>query len=413
MINTRGFTLAEMMIVLVIALILMTMSVPVFKVSTQTVQKIEQKLALYEAARNLLDFMEAETRLAACNERGGHWSLKSIAYPDNDPFTAPSTTLPAAPNAGDLQNAEYRLSRRASDVLDYCLIDPSGARDLDSGFMPFGGSKLYPLAYPGTYTASNGGNVGSVPGFYPDSWRASLRTSLSYQSCLDHDTQYSAVTSNRYSRDEQLNDVSLIESEFIFRSIGSQVEVNAQSTAAPAGYYYRYYDEIPDALGPGKETRVPPSPKDGFVCIQNERKITGIRLMDLSIDYWDESQQKFQHAPDGTAIYFWPPPKAIRITITVCDRLKRGILTLSRIVQIPTATGSGVVANTNDSDYYVASATKTSVYNRTKLLNALPGVYNGDCQDFSVGTAAVPQVSSETDVLQDNPKNTTYKPYGF
>jgi prepilin-type N-terminal cleavage/methylation domain-containing protein len=83
----RGFTLLEMMTVLAIALILMMMMVEVFKVSTHTVQIVERKLAVYEAARGLLDEVEDNVRRTGYNERGELFAIKSMSFTDNDPVT--------------------------------------------------------------------------------------------------------------------------------------------------------------------------------------------------------------------------------------------------------------------------------------------------------------------------------------
>src|SRR6185436_13543238 len=113
----RGFTLIEMLVVLAISLMLMVLVVPVFQVTTKTVQAVERKLSVYEAARNILDIIESDVKLGVVNERGGHWSLKSVAWEDNDAFTPPGSTLITGNT--DKASMAYKQSRRFADAVNY------------------------------------------------------------------------------------------------------------------------------------------------------------------------------------------------------------------------------------------------------------------------------------------------------
>lgn len=97
----RAFTLVEMMVVLTVSLLMMTMIVPIFKVSTRTVQTVERKLAVYEAARNIIEIIESDVQLAMSNEKGDHFSIKHVSWLDTDPFTPPSPTPPLTPGVSD------------------------------------------------------------------------------------------------------------------------------------------------------------------------------------------------------------------------------------------------------------------------------------------------------------------------
>ncbi|HYF51762.1 MAG TPA: prepilin-type N-terminal cleavage/methylation domain-containing protein, partial [Planctomycetota bacterium] len=113
MTQPRGFTLLEMMIVLSITLLMMVLIVPIFQVSTRTVQRVEQKLKTYEAARMILDLLEGEIMQAVtANERGEIFSIKNFDFKDNDKFTP------------DFDPAKrYSLSsRRESDMALYGVI---------------------------------------------------------------------------------------------------------------------------------------------------------------------------------------------------------------------------------------------------------------------------------------------------
>ena len=54
--------------------------------------------------------------------------------------------------------------------------------------------------------------------------------------------------------------------------------------------------------------------------------------MDFATLQWDDVTQKFVDPPDNTAIYFWPFPKAVRLTINVCSIDRKSRITLSRII---------------------------------------------------------------------------------
>jgi len=56
--------------------------------------------------------------------------------------------------------------------------------------------------------------------------------------------------------------------------------------------------------------------------------------MDLDIAYWDARAREFKDPPDNTLLALAPGPRAIRITITVCDKDRRGSATLCRIIQV-------------------------------------------------------------------------------
>jgi prepilin-type N-terminal cleavage/methylation domain-containing protein len=341
----RGFTLIEMMVVISIAMIMMLLIVPIFTLTTRTVQTVERKLAVYEAARNILDMVEADLKLAVANERGGHFSMKSLAWEDTDTFT------PVGPKP-------YFESRRDADAINYVKVEPAGFTSNDKS--PFAGSKSFPLAYP-HLSVDN-----------PEAWKTTIRSTLAYQTGREWysaDFEFSD-SGERWNRTEQLADVNTIETGFIFYAVRDQWRYYNDGTQ----YTTQHWDEVPDFLGPGKEIKCPP----GYAGDQGhsaQRRYVGIRLLDMDFAYWDDVAKEFKDPPDNTAIYFWPAPKAVRVTITVCDRDKRSRLTLRRVVQIPTGLGSGEVTHgaPGDSSYDAPGA-----YNRTKYLPNLPAVYNGD-----------------------------------
>jgi hypothetical protein len=221
--------------------------------------------------------------------------------------------------------------------------------------------------------------------YYPECWRASLRSTLLYQhqvSAGDYETDATASAS-RWTRPEQLADVSQIELAFVFLSMGDQYN-------GPGGGTVTHFDQVPDVLGPGREVRTPNYYTGNFGNMR-QRRLGQMKIMDLALSYWDDTVKQFKDLPDNTAVYFWPPPKCIRATITVCDFEKRVTLTLSRVIQIPLGTGPGGVNTAAlDTAYYTPAAGNNTpaIYNRTKYMPLLPAAFNGDqswpgANDFS------------------------------
>src|SRR4051812_30704745 len=106
-----------MMVVATIGLSMTVCIALIFKVSTKTVQNVERKLAVYEAARNILDIVHQQMLTALSNERGEQFSIKSAYYIDNDPFT---------PENADSTARYGTTSRREADALNFRVIN-SGA----------------------------------------------------------------------------------------------------------------------------------------------------------------------------------------------------------------------------------------------------------------------------------------------
>ncbi len=364
-----GFTLVEMMVVATICLLVVTITVPVFRVSTQTVSSVERKLALYAAARNILDTFESESRLAVMNERGGHFSLKSLAFQDTDPFT---------PQYANPDTIKYHASRREADCLNMMELQPGGYDYINvvgGKTVPLiPGSQGHPLAYPTNW------------GRYAEGWRVQLTSTLSYQtpSVVDVDQMegHSSIDAT-----DQLADVAQITTPVHAYAISNYHKDNVTDGGYASAI--RMYDENYDMLGPGKEPRNARrvQTEEYLPGRQHYRGISGIRVMDLDIAYWDATLNAFVNPPDSHAVYFSRPPKALRFTISVCDRDKRvGSLTVQRIVYLPTGSFKGTVANTSDATYYAFTSggtaptnpNKGTVFNRTKRLKNLPPMYNGD-----------------------------------
>ncbi len=355
--SASGFSVLEMLVVLGISLALMTLIVTVFRITTRTVKVVERKLALYEAARNVLDLLEYELAMAAVNERGEHFSIKSWTVQDADSFTRDEDGNPATADS-----KPYRYSRREGDAVAYVKLQAGAFRYAGNLLLP--GSMAFALAYP------------EVAQSAPEAWKCSARSTWIYP--YKYSDAGAGFFDGTLSRAQQTANVSLAEIEIIAHGLANQ--------HSGIGADLAQNDPIPLTLAPGFEIKLSdpgyvPSNSDGRedpreVVMQmwhkeikstKRRKLGGIRAMDLDVAYWDDSAKKFVDPPDGTALYFWPPPKALRVTITVCDAERRGQLTLSRVVQLCCGTGDGQVANTLDTQ---SLDLDPQPFNRTKKLGA-------------------------------------------
>jgi prepilin-type N-terminal cleavage/methylation domain-containing protein len=356
----RGFTLLEMMIVVLISLLIMAVIVPIFKLTTHTVQAVERKLAIYESARNILDNLAYELKQSVANERGGLFCIKKYRFMDKDPFTPPQTNL---------KNRFYE-SRREADAVFFTLHQAGGFRFNKGTSMA--GSMSFPMAYPQW-------NM-----MYPEGWRASFRSSLFTR--VDGGGGISATDgdydSGYYSAQD--SDVSLIEFSGCYESLSNVVKLWQEGPPAYTQHVHHYDPQFFDDLSPGRELMRPYQSIGTAMGNQKFRKVSTTRCMDIEFAWWDDTKKAFTILPDyeyAEAIYFAPIPKAVRVTITVCDPNRRGRVTLSRVVSLPSGTGYGAIyrnasskgdrdfLNKSDSDFTPAP------YNRVKNLGALEPTY--------------------------------------
>ena len=357
--DASAFTLVELMVVLTISLLLMILIVPIFNVTTNTVRIVERKLALHEAARNIFDIMETEIRVASVNERGEHFSIKSYHYTDADPALPKRTTA---------ITEKYGLSkRREADAIHYLKLQGGGFRYAQNLLAP--GSQAFALAYPEIYYQT------------PEAWRCRLSSSLIYPDVnLDTGGWYDVFT-----RNPQLADLLKINLSMCANSTMNEHEF--------VGDTMWQWDPQWDMFAPGNEVkRSSSSPEDSTVSVGKPggetvgmggedlryirmRTFGGICVMDVDIAYWDASAKKFLDVPDKSAIYFSPPPRAIRLTITVTELKKRGTLTMCRVVQIPVGNGAcaaGSDLNLDQINLAVTDNTRLDLdptpYNRRKMI---------------------------------------------
>ena len=346
-----GFTLAEMIAVLAICLSLTLMIVPIFRLSTSTVQNVEEKLAAYEAARNILDVLEMEIKQAMVNERGEHFSIKHVPYMDTDSFTRDQLGTPLA------NTTPYIYSRREACSLNMVRPQP-GAQYSNASWdrsTLVEGTLPHPLAY--------NTQMIYMPTIH-ESWFESIRTTEMYPQPQDDSGQNVVYGEAALTRPQLLADVSQIEMSMYLQARDNEPDIDSGGM--------EWHNEPPYRLAPGNELTTERKFMD-WIDQYTRMHLGGMNVLDFNVAYWNDVDGKFYDAGDKTVIYFAPPPKAVRLTITVCDRLKRKEVTMCRVVQIPVAMGDGVVANRGaapDTSY-----TAPSTFNREKDLNTLePGL---------------------------------------
>lgn len=301
-----GFTLLEMMITVATCLMMMVMVVPIFQAVTKSTSRIERKLSTYEAARMVLDFYDAEIQSAVYDSRGNQFGIKSVAYDDSDSFTPAGSA------------SRYGQSRRHGSELTYLRM----------------------------------------PSFSANTAYAS------------HDLGMALFN---YSWDEDVNLVALghvlASSDYTSERTNARADVSLGKTTGYLSHAHHRATSVgrdmpAKALGPGFEWG------SGGLCDDEAghgRYLSTLDVMDFEVSYWDDVARAFKNLPDFTAVYFAPPPKAIRITVTVADVNKREMLSFSRITLVPGGTSNGAIS----ADPPDTSNTDPSPYNRLKDLKAL------------------------------------------
>ncbi|HYF52097.1 MAG TPA: type II secretion system protein [Planctomycetota bacterium] len=338
--KSRGFTILEMMVVVTIALVIMTIIISVFQVSTRTVKSVERKLAVYEAARNILDIVHAQVMMAVVNERSEQFSIKSLNYTNTPGF-------PVKVANPDVTARYGRTLRREADALQYGVLN-AGCSIWRDWRPDLPGSYVHAVGYIGMYHT------------HPGAYKASIRSTLAYPKRDDYDGSGYIMTGVwnvprpvGELREEMLNDVTQIELMNVLTSTNHE-SWEAWENNGMWGPQVTPYDPIHHFFAPGNEPKYT-IPIYGDIGRKNQARMSGIKLMDLDFAYWDEQEKTFKDPPDNSVIYFAPAPKAIRATITVCDTERRSTVTLSRVIHLHIganpATSSWI--KSDDGDYAV------------------------------------------------------------
>jgi prepilin-type N-terminal cleavage/methylation domain-containing protein len=323
----KGFTIIELMVVLVITLIIMGMLTTIFVTTTKVVNVVELKLRVNEQARGILDTFEEQLMNASANERGGNFVVKGAKFTDGDPSVKVSN------------NAITTASTRYADTLNFAQTADVG-RVAISNYPLKGG---YPFPFYKTSIAISGHQEFALNGFL---------SNIHYAFSGANSTGSARIQSSFYgvqlATDQTTinNDISRITYELnkktIKRRVVSQVD---RSVVDGGGAYYTVPNSSPHSLEPGFELR---GIYSGTVATQGtgsglgyNNSMQDVHVLDFAVSVWDETDRKFHRIPHLHAVYFAPIPKAVLVTITVCDIHKKGRASYSRIMHPRTGTGSG------------------------------------------------------------------------
>jgi prepilin-type N-terminal cleavage/methylation domain-containing protein len=321
-----GFTLLEVMVVLAISLMIVALITPIFRVATTTVRTVERKLEVYQATRNILDTVELEIQQAVQNERGELFGIKNVTFRSTDKFTPDGT------NADGTK--KYRQAMRNADGIVFIRQTIQGMRyfvpDI-SGVLPFA------FVFP------------NHPA-YPEVRQSGVMSTLLYST----DT----------NRNQMLSDVGRIQLSMTSSARTYSAKSWKVPDEGPAPGHVQY-DEPADFFAPWNSINW----SDGY---------NSINLMDFDLAYWDDKDKRFKDPPEESAIYFSQIPKALRVTITVCDYNKNRRVTLCRMVALPCGEGTGTLEAPFQAAYPITAPADTkyadvtiSPFNRPKDLKVV------------------------------------------
>jgi prepilin-type N-terminal cleavage/methylation domain-containing protein len=333
-----GFTLIELMVVLLITLIIMGMLTSFFVTTTKVVSVVELKLRLNEQARGILDTLEEQIINACANERGGQFAVKGLSFTDGD------SNLKVSPD----NNAT--ASKRKVDALHFVQTAPIKA--VMKGY-PYSGGYPFPLYSSWVSNSSAAHEYGMVVLFANIHY--ALRPDGEPNTGFHPTNESDAAIKNAAIK----NDVSRLSYSILKRELNNNPRTNYTRVLTDpdgaGGNYHIPGDVVPHRLEPGYELGAAQlnlnmggtSTKLAITTFQFSETTRDIfdfddvHLMDLSIAVWDETDRKFYRVNDLCAVYFAPIPKAILISITVCDLNKKGRVSFSRIIRPPTGGGEG------------------------------------------------------------------------
>jgi hypothetical protein len=329
----------ELMVVMVITLIIMGMLTSLFVSATKVVQVVELKLRLNEQARGILDSFEQQITNACADERGGIFAIKALDFTDGDTDPKVSKTVADSKRKVDMLNYVYPSRKDVKTMYNY---PPSGG---------------FPYALGSSWNAVSGGDPADHTVEFV---MAAFMANVHYPA----DDGFHGVT---YNSDFKMT-AGLVAAEIFARKMAAKNDVSriwyclrrAEPANNPSGTNplmpgaYPGADAHPHQLEPGYEYGGPYRGQgSGHAGISYQAAgykhndeapyaiFNDVYVMDMSIAVWDETDRKFHRVPSLCAVYFAPIPKAILISMTVCDINKKGRISYSRIVRMPAGIGDG------------------------------------------------------------------------
>ena len=125
-----GFTIVELLVAVGLSVLLVGVVTMAFQVTTSTIETVQRKLDIYEAARGKLQELAMAFWPATLNMSGDYFIIKSAVYQDQDGRTpedtaksgkefAPRTSLPIG---GDIDATRYIFSRKRHKLAHHSRV---------------------------------------------------------------------------------------------------------------------------------------------------------------------------------------------------------------------------------------------------------------------------------------------------
>jgi prepilin-type N-terminal cleavage/methylation domain-containing protein len=280
----HGFTLLEVMVVVSIALMVMLMITPIFSVVSRTVQKVEEKLDVYEAARNVLDNFELEVQQAIQNERGEMFGIKNVSFKGTaglDPFCKAGFNPDGT--------SRYYFDERSADAVHFLKVRTQSNHHQSDKIR-------YPLDFQHATTH--------------DFW---VNTIEIYSAMLSSNLLYLTPASRTNNRLKDVRNIAIDLNEGGRRYCDKYPVPNPPPPTPPPPIPIEYYySEPPDCLSPWKGNTAPWNCTDDrqeFMNLRYGSAQNSIGVMDFDVEYWDEKKKIWREPPTDTAVFFRHIPK--------------------------------------------------------------------------------------------------------
>ena len=305
----EGFTIIEMLVAVGLSILLIGVVTMAFQVAARTIEVVQRKLDIYEAARGVMQEMSMAIKPAALNFRGEYFIIKSVAWQDKDPRTPEDAT-----KVGDqlfpkmevlvvpqMDATRYDASRRECDCLSY-IQSTIGRSDGGGATMPYAAASPYSSGYKLERFHHNA--------LFRSSW--DLNTN-----CLDDVLGMNIKPFGMYAN---------MPYETLY---GADTDGDGKDEA----FTYQYFECEEFELRPGRDY------SGTSVNARSGRGRADIASMDFNVSFWHDGVRRFIDPPDYTMVAISPLPRAIKIAVSIWDYDGRDYETFCRIIWLPAGVG--------------------------------------------------------------------------
>jgi len=305
----EGFTMVELLVAVSLSVLLVCVLTMAFQVATSTVETVQRKLDIYEAARGVLQVMAMAIQPAALNQRGEYFIVKSVAYEDNDDRTPADdewafmqlVARRDIPDGPPMDVTKYDFSRRECDCLAY-VQSTIGRSDGGGATMPYAAHSPYSSGYKLERFAHS----------------ALFRDQVNLGRAMEDVVSLEVLPYGYYFN---------MPYETLYGA-----DINGDGKEEP--YTYQYYECEEFEMRPGRDYT------GTSVNARQGRGRANVRTMDFNVSFWHEGLSSFIDPPDYTVVALSPMPKAIKLTVNIWDYDGRDHETFSRIVWLPGGLGA-------------------------------------------------------------------------